>query len=542
MRVRSRKNRKKKNTAIILLFFLPIIGIGAYAGFLVSILDDIASFTLKLEPPNTDYFYPLENISMTTLHELAERFDYRLETYSMPANISIDYTFTDNTYSEIASWGGTDNGALRVGETLTGECLRYKWAKDNNQLDHLQNATRVIKKCVTAFNNMIAAPNGGLGRDPITGEFFPGTLSRFVAPPGYESVHPFMFEEHTRHFNGTGAYSNWRVRLYTSRDEVAGYYMGWASVLKYVTGQDADSKWCVESVKTQVEQVIEGFKRTNWLILGGDGYPTGSDLNPIFEGSTWQLTLLRIGATAWPEKYSSLYNYVAAKIGALDSATMGSLTNADEGYYAFAFGVHTMFSLCILEDNPLLQYHYIKNFANNLHKLIRYHRNGYYNTVYLALMSLLSENQKAQFENPEYTFENLKYDILDQLWRFWASGWNEGVRNYNLIDRPHSSRSTSLNPEIRQREIIPVKRDWRDFFENNMLGPLFSWVGDDLFNFDEELYMLPRTVSETRADHFFWGSNPFKEEGGNPTGNGLWEAPSNDFLLPYWMGKAFEIF
>ena len=542
MRIRSRKNLKKKNSAIVFLFLLPLIGMGAYAGFLVYILDDIASFTLELEPPNMEQFYPLENISMTALQELAETYEWRMENFSMPANISVDYRFKSYAYNEVKEWAGTDNGALHVGETLAAECLRYKWAMDNNEPIHLQNATRIIKKCVTALNNMIAAPNGGLGINPETGQYFPGTLSRFAVPPGYQNIHPFMYDLDPRHFNGTGAYDQWRVRLYTSRDEVAGYYISWASVLKYVTGEDDDSKWCVEHVKTQVAQVIEGFKHTNWLILGGDGNPVGSDLNPIFEGSTWQLTLLRIGATAWPEKYTSLYNYVASKLGGLDSATMGSLWNSDEDYYAYSFGVHVMFSLCILEDNPLLQYHYIKNYVNNLHRLVRYHRNAYYNMVYLALMSLLSGNQRAGFENSEYTFENYEYDILDQLWRFQASGWDEGVRQYNLTTRPHSTRATSLNPEIAQREIISTKQYWRNFFDTNMLGPLYSWVGEDLFHFDEELYKLPRTVSETGSDHFFWGSNPFKDEGGNPNSNGLWESPANGFLLPYWMGKAFDIF
>ena len=73
MRIRTRKNLKRKNTIITLLFLLPLIGFGAYAGFALYILDDVASFTLNLEPPNTDYFYNLDNIlgNSTYLEKMA---------------------------------------------------------------------------------------------------------------------------------------------------------------------------------------------------------------------------------------------------------------------------------------------------------------------------------------------------------------------------------------------------------------------------------------------------------------------------------------
>jgi len=220
----------------------------------------------------------------------------------MPTNISVDITFKDDNYTEVETWHGTDNGALKIGYTLASQCFRYKAAADEGDSNELLNATRMVKKCVSAFSNMLAAPNGGIGPD------YPGTPARFVCAPENLKYHPWIFEEHERHFNGTGKYQKWRVRLHTSRDELAGYYLGFACVLKFIDPNlDTDSKWCVDRVKLLVEQMIEGFKKTNWLILGGEGEPVGSDLNPYFEGSMWQLTLLRIGATALPEKYKLLW-------------------------------------------------------------------------------------------------------------------------------------------------------------------------------------------------------------------------------------------
>jgi len=541
MRIRTRKNLKKKNTAIVGLFLLPIIGFGAFAGVLLYILYDIASFTYNIPPPTTDYFYPESEIDDDILAQMAEVYEYRLEKYHMPTNITVDVNFKDRTYEEVDLWHGTDNGALHVGKTLSAECLRYKKALDENNDEELENATRMVKKCVTAFSNMIAAPNGGLGINPETGKWYPGTLSRFVCAPQYKKYHPWMFDPpHPRHFNGTGDYSNWRVRLYTSRDEVAGYFFGLASVLKFITGDDGDSKWCVERVKLLVEQITEGFLSTNWLILNGDGNPTGSDLNPTIGPSTWQLTMLRLAATARPEKYLSRYQYCAAKMLTAGGANMGDVLNSFQDYYALSFGAHVMFALIILEDDPQLQYHYIKNFEEGFMKVVRYHRNAFFNVMHLAFMSLLEKNQRARFENPDYDDDDILWDVKDQLWRFYTSNWCP-VRDYNLTDRPHSTRSTSLNPEIRAREFVPTKNKWRNFFENNMFGPLFSWIGEE-FDMDEEIYMLPITVSEQSAEYFFWGDNPFYDEGGNLGGNGIHEAAGIAFTSVYWMGRAFGIF
>ncbi len=529
MRIRTRKNLKKKNSAITLLFLLPILVFGAFAGIIFGIINNVAGYTLLLDPPNIKYFYSLDDINMTILEELAVVYDDRMEKYTMPANISVSVNFKNKNYDEVDIWYGTDNGALSVGETLFAECLRYKWAMENNEPIHLQNATRMIMKSVTAFSNMIWAANG--------------TLSRFAVPPGFENIHPFMYEDNPRHFNGTGEYSQWRIRLYTSRDEVAGYYLGLASVLKYVTGTDAESQWCVERVRLLVDQVIETLQDFNFLIINGDGTPTGSDLNPSFGASTWQLTLYRLGATALPNKYASTYNYVAAKGLNMGGASMGDIMNADEDYYALSFGAHTMIALIILEDNPLLQYHYIKNYVNNHYLITRYHRNAYFNAAYLMFMAFLTANRKAQFINQDYNLDAVTHDIADQLWRFYASGWGQGIRNLNLIERPHSTRSTSLNPEISARYLLSNKQEWRDFFENNMYGTFFSWIHEtELIHFEEDLYMLPITVSETPAGHFFWGSNPFKGEGGDENGNGLMEAPAQAYLVPYYIMKAYNLF
>jgi hypothetical protein len=545
LRVRSRKNLKKKNAAITCLFLLPLIGFGSFGGFILYILDDLASFTFVMPAPNPGYFHNINDINFTHLGVMAENYEIRLEKYHIPTNITQDITFTDSNYDTVQTIHGTDNGNLHIGFSLAAQCLKYKYALDNNNVDDRLNATRMIKKFVTALSYFIAAPNGGLGLIPGTNDYYPGTLARFVAAPGQENVQGWMFDPpHNRHYNGTGDYSNWRVRLYTSRDEFGGFYLSCASVLKYVNPNvDDDSRWIVETIRTIVTQFIEGMKDTNWLLINGDGTPTGSDINPVFEGSTWQLGLLRIGATADPDKYSGLYNYVAAKTLAMGGASMGGAMAVMQDYYSNSFGLCVMLALILLEDNPLLQYHYIKNFEQTFYPTVRYHRNSFFNAAHLIFMKIIGEHLARSFINEDYSDSDIRHDVLDSLWRFKTSGWEEGVRNYNLIDRPHSTRSTSLNPDIASMERVDTKVFWRDFFENDPLGPYFSWLDFDIdFSEDSEHYLHPLSVSEYGPHHWVWEHSKLKGQGGSPTGNGLYEVAPNSFICIYWMCKVYNIF
>lgn len=541
MRIRTSKNLSKKNTAITLIFLLPLIGTMTYGVGVLYFLYEVNSFTFELDPPDTDEFYPMDDINMSRLEEMAHTFDYRNLKFNSPVGYPVDVTFTNRSYSynAIDEWHHTDNGALHNAYALAAACFRYKVALDEEDEVALHNASKEVRFFVEAMANLIRAPNGGLGINPDTGEYYPGVLSRFAV--SYEDAvkyHPFMLEDHVRHHNGTGKYSDWRIRLKTSRDEVSGYYLGWSCVLKFIDPDvDDDSKESFDLVKTMVNQVFHHWKvESNWLVLDHDGSPTGSDIN----AADWQLSGLRIAATANPEKYESLYHYAASKMREMDSTNPIEFSNAGFEYYAWCLGMNQKLSLILLEDNPQLRFHYIKQFEEGMYNTLKYHRNAYMNTLHLVFMTLLSETEQKRFENPDYSHNNVKHDIIDQLWRFHTSNWCP-VRNYNLTDRPHSTRSTSLNPKIREGKIDPTRERVLDFFENHPLGPLYSWM-TEVFKMDQEIYEEPRTISEHWAQHMIWQSNPFKKEGGDPDGDGLREPPGTSYTLVYWLGRAFEIY
>lgn len=534
MRIRTRRNLKKKNVAIVFLFLLPLLGFATYASMVLTIIDDMCSYTFELDPPDNQYFYSEDEISLDRLAEMADILERRWDLYHSPTNISVDTTFTDYNYDTPEYYHPTDNGGQWTGMMLASECLRYKAAKNVNDLEELDDSIRLISKMVTCFSNFLAAPNGGIGPD------YPGTPARFVAAPGQEDIFPFMFADDPIHYWGAGDYSDWRVRLYTSLDEMAGYIQGLGSVLKFVDPNDSEtSRWCYERTRLLVAQLIEGFKKTNWLMISGDGNPAGTNINAVFGGGAWKLALLKMGAIAYPDEYQDDYEFTAAKELYNHQASMGSSWNVIMDYYALAFGVCVQWMLIILEEDPDLRMLHVNEFENGIYKICKYHRNGFVNAAHLNIMSLLSANVRKQFEDPQYTEEDIRLDIMDQLWRFHTSGWCP-IRNYNLDQRPHSTRSTSLNPLIKEKTLDDTPQKWRDYFENNIVGRLYSWI-DVEFNFDDH-YIVPLTISEMGIDSLIWEENPFYGEGGNPNGDGLKENTGMSYLLVYWMCKAYNIF
>lgn len=543
MRIRTRKNIRKKNGAMVFFFLLPLIGTLMYASVVVYILYDVSSYTFGLDPPDTQYFYGMDEIDDDRLEEMAHIFDYRNYKFNAPIGISVAVTFKDNSYSydAIDYWHHTDNGAEANSYSICAIAYRYKVALDNGDMEAVAAASEELRFFVKCMGNMIAAPNGGLGINPETGDYYPGILSRFAC--SYEDAvkyHTFMLEEHERHHWGLGNYSDWRVRLKTSRDEVSAYYLAWASVLKFIDPTvDDNSQWCVDHVKLMVNQVLHHWKlESNWLVLDFDGSPTGSDIN----GADWRLIALKIGAIANPEKYESLYQYAAAKMLDMNDVSMGDWANNAFEYYGLGLGAQNFFSLILLEDNPQLLNYFISLYDEGFYNMVKYHRQLYFNAIYLVFMEILDSinpSLRARFVDPQYSDEMIRWDLLDQLWRFHTSNFCP-MRNYNLDQRPHSTRSTSLNPEMRKLEIYPNMDNWQQFFNNNSTGTIFAWVGD-AFNLNTKIYKIARTVSEYWAGPMIWQNNPFMSEGGNPNSDGLTEEPGTSYTIVYWMLRAYGI-
>ena len=135
---------------------LKVTAFVVYSCAIVMILYDIGSFTLLLDPPDTDKFYDIDDINKTILREMADHYDTQMEQYHMSTNISVDVTYTNYNYNEIKTHEGTDNGNLHLGYTLAANCHRLQWALDNDDDVLVENASRMIKKCVSGFSDFMA--------------------------------------------------------------------------------------------------------------------------------------------------------------------------------------------------------------------------------------------------------------------------------------------------------------------------------------------------------------------------------------------------
>lgn len=512
MRRRSRTKRITLGTILKLaLIFTPFLLGGLYIGGALYIINDIVAPYYNKNYDTDDFI----SANFTLLAKWADQIELRFEQYHMPANISLSCTFTDYNYDTVNYYHDTDNVGLSTGMALATECFRYRAAVNENNTALKENATRCIIRLLTGFSYLLAVPNGGIGPE------YPGIISRFywapdnVAIPGYEHITDWMLSDHVRHFNGTGAYSDWRWRGYTSKDEMAGYLFGLGAAIQYCS----DNPWIWNRTRLLVAQIIEGYLKTNWLVIGGDGHAVGSDMKAIIGGGEWILSLLRIGKSAFPEgRYDQLYHYFASKDLYMESVARSDALNLIMDYYAWNFEHKTLFNLITLEDDPNLRNFYVNQYINGVYNKIGNTRSPYFNMMYL----IFTGSNDLELEN----------DVFDQLMSFEN---NTYCRNVNATARPAEHQ---LNPNIQK---------WRDFVANNPIGTLYSILTIEVGALSEggkNFYLQPATVDMMYSNiGNFYEQNPYEEISGynRPQNNGLSEGPGNTFTVVYWMGRAYGI-
>lgn len=512
MRKRNRKKLPLHNLIIALAFILPFAPVLLYLQGATTILDDVTEFNYYIGVDTSDFIDP----DFDTMAEWADILDERFEEIHMPTGIALRCTFKEIFGDEIEYYHSTDNVGLSTGLALATYCFKYKAAQDAGNQEQMEDALRVVKGLVEGFSMLLAVPNGGIGPE------YPGLPSRFYWAPqdrnveGFEHITNWMTDENEkRHYNGSGIYSQYRWRSWTSKDEMGGYFFGLGRCLELV-----DDPWVQERVGLLAAQMIEGFKDTNWEVIAGDGNPAGTDLkNTLFSGE-WILSLLNMGRKAYPEKYNDLYLHYAAKQQYMNMAIGNNRYNTMMDYYANSFGHKNVFNLIMLEQDPELKAWYTQQYVSGMYKNIRFHRVPYFNMMYLVFSG---DNN-----------ESIRADIYDQLMRFEYYEFEKygALRSHDAQPRPASHQ---LNPEVEL---------WRDRLANNPLYSIYSPLKIEFGVVDADkrpFYLQPLTV-EGFADNIgnFYGSNPF-EERRSTTGNLKSEGCGNVFTAVYWMGRAYGI-
>ena len=487
-------------------------------------LTELTSFVYDINPDTyTDDFYSMDDINTTVLSDMAYDFSVRQQKYHLPINIS-QSTVINASSGQVAWYQGSDNGGLFTGYSLATESIRYANLTDGTP--EKDQCYKILRKLITGMSMLLAVPNGGLGPE------YPGqTLARWYAPPYLKDNGSFswMWSDHVKHYNGSGQYSDWRIRVYTSKDELGGYLFGVAAALKFV-----DDPWAQQIVRLIVGQLMEGFLDTFWQEIHGDGTPCGAHLQPP-SYPQWKLLLTKMATLTYPnnERYKQLYNYYLGRELYRQGACVLGDTDSVNNYYGLPFEHNVIFGLLLVEENQDLRDLWISNYEKS-YNAFKGHRNAYFNAVYLALNRLRSTD-------PAYNITRIRWDVLDQLWRFNASGMF-----------PYDDTFGNTNHSVSRLALGETDPSWIQMdptierLKNNPFTNLYSWLwkGENALmpKIMDDRYLKPATVDMMRPTMFVWGKSPFTTIGNYTRWHPLYkiEQPSSSFTLPYWILRTFN--
>ncbi len=505
-----KKKTYKRNIAIkVSIVLLIIIGFFSSFTFILNRYQSIADFSFENPPEPASFKEADEDF----LNEVAYGLDTRYAKYHLPLNQSAGALFVNDSadfggevsYTNVSRYYFSDNEALWTGIDYTGWTYKYLTAQQEGNQTMENFAQNVLINMTTGMGLLMKVPNGGLGPE------YSGILARGVAPPDAKDVWPHIFSDtHPKHFNGTGKYSNWRYRAYTSNDEFGGYYLFLALATKYLR----HIPYINDTVSKIVDQLCFNMIHNNFLGIHGNGGLTGVDQKPrIFSGGFWAPLLFKMGSLFFPKKYTQTYIQLVANEMYYLSNSEGGTQETIANYYAYNFGSCVNLAFLLVEDpNTEIWRVYFDGYYNSMWSYTKYHRNAWANAIFLMICH---ENQ-VENDEVEDDLEIISKDVKDQLQRYGESHFPN--RDY-LIEK-HLPEDYEI--------IKPV-----DEFVNNLglSENLQDFMGIDA---EEEFLNKPLTIDYYDTDGWNWNNNPYTWREDHDQ-NLLYEETGSTFLVPYWM-------
>jgi hypothetical protein len=495
-----------------ILLLCPLVVFSSVVGYALYAINDLYSYTYRLTV-NYGELYPVASINATVLHDMAFVYEDRLDKYHVPLNLTIMTWF--NPGGSVNRYDATENAALWNGKAAAAAAMHY-WLAANGTAEK-DDARRLVHKLATGLSMQIAVPNGGLGPG------YTNTVARFYVPPWVKADgnYTWMFDDGDMNFNGTGPYKDWRCKLTTSKDELGGYFLGIAALQRFVT----DDPFVVNLTRLIAGQLAEGFIRTNWQELDGDGLPNGVNLNPMLGiTSEWKLLIMRLATRAYPEnlRYQQLYDQFAADDYGLFATPRLDAMGCISAYYGYGFVHDLILGLVLAETKQAFLDRFIANYEQQDYPIFNGHRNAYFNAIFLAMNAVRSAPTAT------YDLALIRHDVLDQLWRFNTSGWCPMDDTYGGRDRAISRGD--LDPLGQNWTIVnPAFSRWKEFALLNAIMPLTTH------------YLKPLAADMMGCSDFIWGDDPFDSAGGRSRDSPtlVHESPGTSFTLPYYLLRVF---
>lgn len=185
-------------------------------------------------------------------------------------------------------------------------------------------------------------------------------------------------------------------------------------------------------------------------------------------GSVAILAFLKVGELVNPAKYGPLYYDYAVRRGWADQTYDWNDMNVNWQYYSFNLNHATFFTLLRLEKDPILKAIYQKAYDQSLWRLIKYHRNAFFNLLYLIVHDNYDVNATVQDGMVTLSPWN---DTLDSLQRYPEAP----RRSWTVIN----SNRTLIHPESGQNVSIvdPRSVNWAETYGIKNLDFLLSHLG-----------------------------------------------------------------
>jgi len=476
-------------------------------------------------------------------------FDYNPSTYGIVNESTYLNVVNNNPFNishpanKILRWKNTGHTVSYSSHTLLGEAFRYIVALRENNYTELERTREQILNVTKGLSFLSeVTENGCMARmampdTPISRQFM---LSEIFVED-YKGNHLFT----KKIYKKDGKNYTYYLETGTSIDLYMAVLTAFGVIYTFVN--DAEIR---EIIQKTVDRMLNYYLKTGWKFVDFDGKTHSAGAEAITGmpavDPMYNILFLRVGATINPSKWKMIYEkYVydrifVKKVGKHTNLGISAIFNWIGGY----FNVH-LHSLCasiltLLEDDIHLKSIYFENFLKPVHEVNKYHRNPWYDGLYLLASGVYDFSKYENLINPpnkrlDYSWNYyINRSIGDSLMRF-------ALRKYPYRDFPHANGLDSYNDDrfspIPNAPYPNVKiLDWREIVDYN--NPIQKSIGNMVpIN---QMWNLPIPTDWHDSSTWMWENFPFSTNRGEG-GRGTVGLIPGSYTSPYWIARYLNL-
>ncbi|MHA1371284.1 MAG: hypothetical protein ACTSRA_16400, partial [Promethearchaeota archaeon] len=514
-----------------------------------------------------DTFMSLDSVR---LEEYATKFERLMELYHFPFNLSgngeylipLDVVFdipsnisfnvstqlldlvdpfnTSDPLNRIKRYNGNGHAIVYAGHYMVGEAFRFALARRLNSAVDINQSREMIKRLVGGIK-IISEVSGT------------GACVRYALPDTAEARNlfaPHNFQESldSEHLFLKVSYNNqsWWIESGTSLDCFIGLFLG-LGFSYYFLDDDPESLEIKNEIKAIVNRVLDYYIKNNWRFVDIDGktHTAGHDLREFipFDDARMILSFLQVGRLCDFDRWDSVYQEYLYQRNYIELVGRQEKSGAFQGfasignYFNINLAMSCSFILTFLEKDPALKSRYNERLIEPLYRIVRLHRNAYFDLVHAACHALFDDSTRENeskyalpisFSISDESLAFIKNDVIDCLIRFTYRKFPD--RNYpvNALTINQEQNNVSI-PGAKYPDLRLVQAD---DFDSWLVELEPGIVPGNTLNNSEPVDLRP-------SENWIWEESPFKPQA---SGNGHVQNPAGDFMTCYWIGRFLGLF